>query len=532
MTLLYPEFFWLLIPLALFGWLRYRQESSQALPIHPKVLIENRRTLFVRLAPFVALAWMLAALARPVVQSEKVEKTPGLTTLYLAIDASRSMRATDRKPDRFGFAKRTIEKLVEKDRSHRFALIAFTTNALILSPPTEDAELIHAALESFNPDFILTHGTSLKSLLETVAKLAGERKELVIFSDGGDGEEEVGELFAIARKSGVRIHGAACATRTGSKIPMGGGWLRDEAGRLVVSTLDPRLERLSLETGGAFVDEGNPEEAARAILESLEVTETESEEASIRTRELFWIPLLIGLLFYLAGTLSMRAPGRVWAAISLLLGIQAQAGLTDIWRLEAGYEAYAQRRYEDAGKIFASIRPPLFESTYALANTYYRLGAWKRAGRLYLKCKTSDPELKRRIWYNLGNCAMKMGRYESAVDYYVKALQLGYDEDAVANLKTALFLKERRKKRIEPKADEKARPQSASGTAERKEEAGKKESSKSRAKMGKGSGSSTAAKSTRIRKERAAAEAARRHPLGSRAYETINRGYVHEKRPW
>ena len=531
MKLLYPEFLWLLIPLALFAWLRYREERTLRLPIHPKILLENRRTLFVRLAPFVALAWMLASLTRPVIQDETIERTPGLTTLYLAIDASRSMQGTDLRPNRFDFAKRVIGKLIENDKSHRFALLAFTTNALILSPPTEDAELIHAALESFNPGFILTHGTSLQSLLETVGRLSGDKKDLLIFSDGGD-NEDLGTLIKLAEENHIRIYGVACATQEGSKIPTDDGWLRDEAGRLVVSILNPQLERLSIETDGAFIDEESVEDAARTIMESVELVRAETDEASIRTRELFWMPLLIGLLFYLSGTLSISGVKRLWVAMLLLAGVHAEAGFWDIWRLNRGYEAYNEKKYDEAREIFASIRPPLFESTYALANTYYRLGAWKRAGRLYLKCKTSDPVVKQRIWYNLGNCAMKMGRYKSARDYYVKALQLGSDEDALANLEMALFLQERRQKRIEAKANRKVKAESTSGMADQTKTGAEKKSSKSQAKMGEGSGTSTAAKSTRITRERTMSEAAERHPLGSRAYEMINKGYVHEQRPW
>ena len=332
MTLLHPQFLWLLVPLALFAWLRYREAGAARLPVHPKLILENRRTALVRLAPFIALAWMVAALARPVMVEDESRQTPGLSTLYLAIDASRSMRATDKKPDRYTFAKRSIETLVRRDKRHRFGLLAFTTNALILSPPTEDARLIEAALEAFNPSYILTHGTSLKSLLAYVAKLSGETKELVIFSDGGD-REDMGELLQLAKKHGIRVYAVACATEAGSKIPMDGGWLRDERGRLVISTLNPRLERLALESGGAFIDEESPEVVADALMESVETVEEETRQERVRYRELFWVPLTLGILFFLTGTLSLGALKRLAAPLLLLLGMQAEAGWLDLWRL-------------------------------------------------------------------------------------------------------------------------------------------------------------------------------------------------------
>ncbi|WP_456452077.1 tetratricopeptide repeat protein, partial [Hydrogenimonas sp.] len=210
---------------------------------------------------------------------------------------------------------------------------------------------------------------------------------------------------------------------------------------------------------------------------------------------------------------------------------QAQAGWLDLWRLHQGYEAYRKGDYNASKEIFAAIRPPLLESTYALASAYYKLGAYKKAGRLYLKCKSTDPLIKRRIWYNLGNCAMKLGRYKSARDYYVKALQLGYDEEALENLKLALFLHERRQKRIEARANKKVEAQSSSGSSDQTKGSEKK-ASRSQSKMGQGSGSQSAAKSSRVGPKKGTSEATERYELGSKAYELINKGYVHEKRPW
>ena len=564
MRLLFPEILWLLIPLALFGWLRYREALAVELPVHPRTILDNRRTLLVRIAPYVALGWMIVALARPVTVRERVEETPGLPTLYLALDASRSMQGTDLAPNRFAFAKAAIERLIEKDRRHRFGLLVFTTNALILSPPTEDRRLLRAALGAFNPDFILTHGTSLEALLRYVAKLSGERRELVIFSDGGD-DENLGRLVAIAQDHGIRVDAVACATPEGSKIPDGNGWLR-ESGRLVVSVLNPQLGRLALETGGVFVDERDPVRAAEALMEELEPSREASRSERVRYGELFWIPLTLGIGFFLAGTLGFGAAGRrrdaksrrspasigdgvsspegprafgarwggfrrIFAAVSLFLGLQqAEAGWLDLWRLHRGYEAYAKGDYNASKAIFEAIRPPLLESTYALANTYYRLGAYKKAGRLYLRCQSDDPAVKRRIWYNLGNCAMKLGHYKSARDYYVKALQLGEDPDALENLRLALFLQERRRKRVEARAEKKVAAQSGSGASEQREKGSK--TSKSQARTGQGSGSRSSAESSRVGPKKERIEATERYELGSKAYELINKGYVHEKRAW
>ena len=533
MKLLIPEFLWLLVPLALFAWLRFNEEKKSLLPLHPKIVIDSKIKPIVRLSPFIALAWMLVALSRPVIQEKSTQVAPALKTLYLAIDASASMQGVDRKPNRYVFAKEAIKKLVESDKSHKFALLAFTTNALIISPPTKDSVLIRAALESFNREFILTHGTSLKSLLEMVAKMSGENKELIIFSDGGD-SEDVGELIKIAQDNNIHIFGVACATKDGSKIPISNGWLKDELGRLVVSILNPQLEILSLKTGGVLIDENTPDKIAQAVVENVEAVRLKKDNEEVMYKELFWIPLLLGIFFFLLGTISIRAfKQKILIPLLILIGINLEAGLLDLYKLQQGYSAYQNRNYKEAKEVFQSINPPLLESRYALANSYYRLGAYKLAGRLYLKCKSKNPIIKQKIFYNLGNCAFKLGHFKSAKAYYIKALQIGFDEDAIINLQKVLFLKKQKKKRIEAKANKKVKAGSQSGSSDQKlESKSKKALSKNQSKMGKGSGTSKSTKLTQINKNRSVCESIKRHPLSSKVYEMINKGYINEEKPW
>ena len=529
MSLLYPEFLYLLILLALFAFLRLHEARTPNLPIHPKLILNRRRPLLLRLAPFLALAWMIAALARPVTVQERNEEVPGLSTLYLAIDASRSMRAVDKKPDRFTFAKRSIERLVQKDKRHKFGLLAFTTNALILSPPTEDARLIKAALNAFNPRFILTHGTSLKALLAYVGQLGGEPREVVIFSDGGD-DEEMGELLGIARQYNIRVYAVACATKEGSRVPTDEGWLRDENGRLIISALNPRLERLAAETDGAFIDKESPEAAAEALMRSVERVTAARESERVRYREFFWVPLGLGIGFFLAGSLSMGAFRRLLAPLLLVFGAaQADGGWLDMWHLRSGYEAYKRGDYNASIAHFKAVSPPLLESTYALASTYYRLGAYKQSARLYAQCQSDNRAVKQRIWYNLGNCALKLGHYKSAREYYIKALRLGEDADALSNLKLVLFLEEKERKPLQPESGDKSKARfSVNGSHESKKTA----KSKSAQNQARGGNAQGGAKSTRVAKQKEALPGASRFELGSKAYELINKGYVHETRPW
>ncbi len=532
MKFLYPHFLWLLIPLALFAWLNYREYSSKKIPLHPKIILEMGRTPWRRLLLFMALGWMVFALARPVTLQSRSIEAPALGSIYLAIDASRSMMATDRQPNRYSFAKSAIESLVANDKGHKFALIAFTTNAFILTPPTEDREILHAALESFRPDYVLTHGTSIETLLRYLAKLGGDEKNLVIFSDGGDGED-LDTLVTVAKKNRIRIYGVACGTRHGSKIPDVEGWLRDKNGRLVISMQNPLLERLTLASGGVFIDESSPEGVADALISSLERDSgIQKGVQRVRYSDWFWLPLGVAILFLLVGTIAIPKWRRFIALFPFLGLLHADAGPLDLYRLQKGYDLYNHQKYEAAVKVFDSIDPPLLESRYAQASALYRMGAFKRAGRLFSSCRSARPEVQQRIWYNLGNCAVKLGRYKSARDYYVKALQIGPDPDAKANLVKVLFAIEKERRKVEAKANRRVEAASVSGTSqERQKGAAKKEKAQGAMPQG-GSGMRSASAQTRISPKRRAAKGVKRHPIGSKVYEMINKGYVNEKKPW
>ena len=106
------------------------------------------------------------------------------------------MKATDISPTRYDFAKETIAALLQENPGDNIMLIAFTTNPLLLSPPTTDHALINIALANLNPEFILTKGTSLEKLFKRLASMKMGQKNLILMTDGGE-EENLEKLPVI-----------------------------------------------------------------------------------------------------------------------------------------------------------------------------------------------------------------------------------------------------------------------------------------------------------------------------------------------
>jgi len=159
MNLLYPHFLWLAIPLVLL-WIRGTKK------------IEMRIHLWI-------LMLIVLALVRPVKEGELQQAEIEGRDIIIALDVSYSMQADDLKPNRYTFAKKTIQHLLALNPTDNIMLIAFTTNPLLLSPPTTDHALISVALENLNPEYILTKGTSLEKLFQKIVSFSTSSKNLI-----------------------------------------------------------------------------------------------------------------------------------------------------------------------------------------------------------------------------------------------------------------------------------------------------------------------------------------------------------------
>ena len=125
MTLLFPEYFWLLLFLI------------------PLFIKKNYKEIgFVSYGYILTFILIIIALSRPVIEQEPTESEQILSDVIIAVDLSYSMSATYIKPSILKKAKEILKELVKARKNSRFAVIGFTTNAIILSPLTEDIELL------------------------------------------------------------------------------------------------------------------------------------------------------------------------------------------------------------------------------------------------------------------------------------------------------------------------------------------------------------------------------------------------------
>ncbi len=130
-----------------------------------------------------------------------------------------------------------------------------------------------------------------------------------------------------------------------------------------------------------------------------------------------------------------------------------------------GEALYKNKDYDAALKklLDAQInQPENMGLKYNLANTYYKLGKYQEAEKLFQTvAHSARKNLSQKSFYNLGNTSYRMGKLQESIAHYEKALELNpRDQDAQFNLE---FVRKEIKRRLEEEKkrqeDQKNRPQ-------------------------------------------------------------------------
>jgi Ca-activated chloride channel family protein len=168
-----------LVPLLVVAYvLRERRRARDAAVWTTPALLPNlvdrapgiRRHLPIAIL-LVALAAMIVGVARPhatlTVRREEA-------TVLLTIDVSRSMGARDVPPTRLRAAQTAAEAFVAKvPKKFRVGVVSFSTRAQVAVAPTDDRELVHAAIESLHTG----EGTAIGDAVALAASL-GQRQRV------------------------------------------------------------------------------------------------------------------------------------------------------------------------------------------------------------------------------------------------------------------------------------------------------------------------------------------------------------------
>jgi Ca-activated chloride channel family protein len=239
---------------------RQREKSLANLfqaELEPVMLRHFDRKIYLgkRMLFFVALFFLILALARPEWgKKEQILTAPGIDIVF-AVDVSKSMLADDLRPNRLENAKQALGLLASQLTGNRLALVAFAGSSFIECPLTADVGALPIFLESLDPTLIPVPGTDIGGAIRSARLAFGESpnsKALILITDGEELAGSAASEADQAARAGVKIFPVGIGTEVGAIVP-------DEP-KVVVSKLDPKLlNDLAQKTGGKafFVGDGS-----------------------------------------------------------------------------------------------------------------------------------------------------------------------------------------------------------------------------------------------------------------------------------
>lgn len=263
--------------------------------------------------------FLVLALARPQWGQGMEQVVARGVDVFLVLDTSFSMDATDVAPSRMERARYIAAELMERLQGNRVGLIVFSGTAFVQCPLTFDYGAARIFLDTVTTGIVPEPGTNITAALDAASRgfiAEGSRYKVVILLT--DGEEQSGDAVAAAEKAKgeeIVIHTVGVGTPGGEPIPVRDAngsvtdYLRDDAGQPVLSRLDEdTLGRVSLTTGGEYfrVSERDQEiESIASLVSSMEGEELQSQLFR-RFQERFYWPLGIAVALFVTETLVRR----------------------------------------------------------------------------------------------------------------------------------------------------------------------------------------------------------------------------------
>ncbi len=267
-----PHWLWLLLPtmvgaIYLLRSARQQNDWDQAIDAELlEALLDNRanarssrgRQLPVLLA---AAGMIIAIIAGAGPSWERLPELPQQRsdTMIIITDLTLSMHATDVKPSRLVRARYKLLELLKQRSEGQTALLAYSGDAHVVTPLTDDARTIAALLPALSPEIMPQIGSNAAAGFALAEQLlagnTGERPTIVWVTDEVLDDEMDAIASSVARLDG-RLVVLGVGSSAGSPIPLPSGkFLKDQYNKVITARLDRKpLQRLARQAGGYYLD--------------------------------------------------------------------------------------------------------------------------------------------------------------------------------------------------------------------------------------------------------------------------------------
>ncbi|HEX3694300.1 MAG TPA: VWA domain-containing protein [Polyangia bacterium] len=465
--------------------------------------VSGTRRLLKQTLLVLAVAAGFGALARPQAGFRWEQSQREGIDLMFAVDTSKSMLATDLRPDRLTRAKLAVSDLLREFPGERAGLIAFAGDAFVQAPMTIDHDIFGEALDALDTGIIARGGTNIaapiRAAIQAMATEPDRRKLLVIVSDGEDLQGQGLAAAQEAAHAGLVIYTVGVGTPAGDLIPIIRDGqqqvMRDDAGQPVRSRLDEAMMRkLAETTGGAYAALGPSgrglETLYRQYLAHLP-RRTVAERLHKVYTERFQYPLALAIACLLLELVLSERRRTTRARGSTLKSLgSAAAAVAAFFLIGAAQPAQAATATSTpTPKATSSV------SQYNDGTAAYRQKDFPAAERQFHGAtRTTDLGVQADAYYDLGNARYRVGQgslakdrsatidaWKNAVASYDGALALRpqdadarFNRELVSRRLAALEQQQKQDQKQNQKQSEQKQPQGAQNQPDQKNQSGQK----------------------------------------------------------
>ncbi|MFO7897332.1 MAG: VWA domain-containing protein [Candidatus Cloacimonadales bacterium] len=273
-----------------------------------------------------ALFFIIIAAARPqwgkemqIVQKEGID-------IVVAIDVSKSMDATDIKPNRIDRAKDQISLFIDQLKGDRIAIVAFAGRSFVQAPLTDDYGAAHLFLNLLDTDVVSTYGTDIGGAIDKSVQLfeaENKHKVIIIVSDGEDLEEGAIKAAQAAAQKNAIIYTLGIGSPEGSTIPLvnadgSSEYAKDDKGDIIFTKLDiNNLTKIAQNANGRFYPITPQQSEIFEIMRNISMIEKNKFDSKeyARYKEQYHIFLMIALILIFLEALIIAKSKRPFERI-------------------------------------------------------------------------------------------------------------------------------------------------------------------------------------------------------------------------
>lgn len=210
---------------------------AKLMPSYSKAKAWVRTSLFS-----LAFFFFVIALSGPQVGAVLKEHNTKGAEVMIVLDVSNSMLAQDYSPNRLERAKLAISRVVDKLRDDRLGLIVFAGNSFVQLPITADYVSAKMFLNTISTESVPVQGTAIGDAINTAIRSFSSQSDksraIIVITDGENHEDDPVAAARQAAEMGIRVFVIGVGSPEGKMIPVGGDYLRDKNGEIVVTRLD------------------------------------------------------------------------------------------------------------------------------------------------------------------------------------------------------------------------------------------------------------------------------------------------------